>query len=176
MKKRLNEEIIYKLYEEFDTPIHVINHCKGVCNTAMKIGQELVNHGVNLDLDLIYGAAMSHDVARTSENHGEVMAEKLYEMGYVDESDIVRVHMHYDGFSQLNKINETDIVCLGDRTVKEDKYVGIDKRIEYIIDKAGRKPDVTKRILKKKKETVKFIKMIEDIVGKSIDEMVLEHS
>lgn len=173
MKKRLTDDIIYSLYEEYNTPSHVIAHCKGVCDTAMKIGKALVDKGVNLDLDLIYGAAMAHDVARTSPDHGMVIGKRLEEMGYFDESKITKIHMTYDGFTQIDKINETDIVCLGDRTVKEDKYVGIDQRIEYIIDKAGRKPDITTRILEKKAETIRFINKIENIVGKTLDEIVL---
>ena len=46
-------------------------------------------------------------------------------LGYREVSDIIRVHMTYEPFSHLENISETDLVCLGDRLVMEDRYVGL---------------------------------------------------
>ena len=102
-------------------------------------------------------------------------ADIAAKLGYNDEADIIRVHMFYPEFSPVEKADETDMVCLGDRLVKEDRYVGLDERIDYVIDKARKKgagEDVIDNILKKKQEAGQFIRGIEQITGRSIDNIV----
>ena len=170
MVKRITEEECEELFQKYKTPAHVIGHCRAVSNTAVTIGRKLNEHGFALDLDLIKGAGLVHDVARVSEEHWEVGAKILEDLGYRDEADIVRVHMRYD-FHDFDRLDETDLVCLGDRLVKEDQYVGLSDRIDYIIHKAGDRPEVTSRILEKKAETQHFMNKIEECIGQTIDSL-----
>ena len=123
-----------------------------------------------MDLALVKGAGLAHDVARVQDRHWDVGAEILENLGYRDEAAIVRVHMNFD-FHPFEKLNETDMVCLGDRLVKEDRYVGLDERIEYILAKAPEDPEVRKRILRKKADTKVLMEKIEDTIGQSIDSL-----
>ena len=82
--------------------------------------------------------------------------------------------MTYPQYNSVDKLNECDIVCIADRVVKEDTYVGLDERIDYILKKAEGKPDVQKKILKKKEETRILLDEIGEIIGKSLDELFAE--
>ncbi len=168
--KRLTEEMCSRLYQQYGTPEHVIRHCRAVSMVAVRIGEQLNAHGLSLDIPLIKGAGLIHDVARLSENHGAVAADILTELGYFDEAAIVRVHMTYD-FHDFAHLDETDLVCLADRLVKEDRYVGLDERIDYILHKAPKKPAVQTRILQKKDETKRFMGEIENTMGQTIDSL-----
>lgn len=170
MTKRISIDECNALYRKYNTPEHVIGHCKAVCRVAVTIAEKLNEHGSKLDLELIQGAALAHDVARVQEHHELVGAEILDNAGYKDEADIVRVHMRYR-FGDFDNLSETDLVCLGDRLVKEDRYVGLDERIEYIIHKAGDNPEVTKRILANKEATRNFMNKIEERIGQTIDSL-----
>ncbi|MCQ2550926.1 MAG: HD domain-containing protein [Clostridia bacterium] len=170
---RLTDREIEEIYLEYKTPEHVKGHCRAVTHSAMAIASKLNENGFNLDLDLIYCAGIIHDAARIYPEHQVVIADKMDEMGHHDIAAIVRVHMRYNGFSR--NINETDMVCLGDRVVKEDKYVGLDERIEYIIDKAGRTKEVEEKLYKKRDENRKFIKYIEDVCHMSLEDIVGEY-
>ncbi len=79
-------------------------------------------------------------------------------------------------FSPIESFNETDLVCLGDRLVKEDKYVGLEKRIQYVIEKVertrGSDPDVQAKILDKKKQTADLISRIEEIIGTTLGQLM----
>ena len=169
-KKRLTEEICSRLYEQYGTPDHVIRHCRAVSMVAAALGEQLNDHGFHLDIPLIRGAGLIHDVARLSEDHGAVAAEILEELGYFDEAAIVRVHMKYD-FHDFAQLDETDLVCLADRLVKEDHYVGLDERIDYILHKAPADPAVQRRILQKKAESRGFMDEIEKAIGRTIDSL-----
>ena len=85
--------------------------------------------------------------------------------------------MTYSPFSVIEKVTETDMVCLGDRLVKEDSYVGLDARIEYIINKAKKcgHPEAEPFILEKKKDTMRFMDEIKRVIGKSVDELMAEN-
>lgn len=170
MKCRITKKECEVLFHQYNTPENVIRHCRAVAEVAVKIGSELNKHGFNFDTELIYGAALAHDVARTQENHGYVGSKILDEIGFRDESQIVKVHMFHD-FNEFTSLTETDIVCLGDRLVKEDKYVGLDERIGYIINKPGVDEDRREIILKKKEETRDLIEKIQFKIGKTLDEL-----
>ncbi len=175
MKKRLSREKGLKLLKEYGTPEHVIRHCIAVADTAVAIGNALNEAGYRLDIDLIQGAAIIHDIARVHDKHWDVGADIARNLGFNDEADIIKVHMFYPEFSQVAKANETDMVCLGDRLVKEDQYVGLDERIDYVITKARKKgagEDVINNILIKKQEAAQFIKDIETVTGKTMDDIV----
>lgn len=150
----------------------MIAHCRAVSRTAFMIGECLNDHGFSLDLDLIKGAGLAHDVARVQEQHAEVGARILAELGYHDEAAIVNVHMTYD-FHPFFALDETDLVCLGDRLVKEDRYVGLDERIDYILRKAPAEEAVRNKILAKKKETQILMEKIERAMERTIDSLFL---
>lgn len=173
MKHPTKEECM-ELLNEYGTPEHVKRHCSAVAHTAYRIAEALNHHGFNMDLKLIMAAGMLHDIARKEDRHWDVAADYLSRLGYIGESEIIRVHMTYSPFSQIDNVNETDMVCLGDRLVKEDEYVGIDERIQYIIDKAvshGHEEKIP-FILEKKKDTQRLIDQIEERIGKSVDELM----
>lgn len=172
---RITFEQAQKLYNEFGTPEHVIRHCKGVTMIALTIARALNDQGRNLDLDLIKGAGITHDMARTQEFHWDVAADKLEELGYPEEAVLVRNHMTGIGYSPIERVNEQDMIWLGDRLIKEDTYVGIDERFRYIEDKAlerGVGPEGLARIEKSKGDMQALMDGIAQVIGKTIDELI----
>jgi len=172
--KHPTKEECQKILNEYGTPKHVQGHCNAVAETAYKIAEALNKNGYSLDLELIMAAGMLHDIARVEDEHWNVGADYMKKLGLEGEEKIIRAHMHYDPFSEVKDLTETDMVCLGDRLVKEDEYVGINERIQYIIDKAkcfGHE-DRIPFILTKKKDTQRLMDEIEDVIGISIDELM----
>ncbi len=163
-----------RLLNEYNTPEHVKGHCRAVADMAYTLAKELNKHGFELDTDLILAAGMLHDIARVKDRHWDVGAELMDKLGYHEEAKIIKVHMTYSPFSDIKDINETDLVCLGDRTVLEDEYVGLDKRMDYVINKAKKNgnPQAEPIILEKKKQTRGFINQIEDVIGMSLDDLM----
>lgn len=171
-QKRVTLQKAEEFYKEFETPEHVKRHCAAVADCGIRIAKALNEHGFKLDIDLIRGAGLSHDAARTMERHWDVMADKLYEMGYYDEAKIVKVHMNPGEYNPVSRITESDIICLGDRLVKEDKYVGIDKRFDYIIDKARQYGVLDfETIMENKAKMQHLLDEIEEVIGCSIDDL-----
>lgn len=176
MRRRISEEEIFGLYLEFKTPGNVMRHCNAVANVATTIAQALNEHGFNLDLELIHVAGLSHDAARTHARHWDVAADRLAEMGYIEESILVRNHMSGTGYNDISKVNEMDMIWLGDRLVREDEYVGIDDRFDYIIEKACSMgaEDHIDDILASKADMKRLMDQIEEVIGQSIDSLFEE--
>ncbi len=170
--KRITPEKVEEIYKEFDTPDRVRAHCRAVADCGVRLAKALNEHGFNLDLDLVQGAGLVHDAARTFDRHWDVTADRLQEMGYYDEAAIVRVHMNPGEYNPPDKITETDILCLGDRLVKEDKYVGIDERFDYIVDKAKEHGVLDfNKIMENKTKMQHLLDEIEEIIGCGIDDL-----
>ncbi len=167
---RLTDEVIEKLYIEHETPPWVINHCREVSRVATIIAEALNKRGYSLDVKLIRVSGLAHDVLRVVDDHDIEMGKLLDKMGYSEEADLVRRHMRYF-FNPIEKLNETDIMCLADRLVKEDKYVGIIDRVDYLIHKPGETKERTERLLGARNETKEYIAKLEEILGKPIDSL-----
>ncbi len=110
---------------------------RAVADTACRIGRALNRHGHHFDLELVNAAGLLHDIARVEDRHWDVGAAFADKLGYQQEAGIIKVHMTYSPFHPLPQATETDLVCLADRLVKEDRVRGNrGDRIQYIIDKA----------------------------------------
>lgn len=167
-----SREECFALLKKYTTPDHVIKHCIMVTETALRIGSALNDKGCNLDLELIQGAGLIHDIARVEDNHWEVGAEIAAALGYDQEAEIIKIHMFYNCDPNQDEITEADIICLADRMVKEDQYVGLDNRMQYILDKFKENPDAVERISERIKDNKAMILRIERIIGTNIDSLM----
>ena len=135
---------------------------------------EVVGYGSTCDAYHITAPSPDSDGGkRAIEEALKEAAKVLRSLGYNDEADVVENHMHYD-FPKEGDPDETDIVCLADRLVCEDEYVGLDRRLDYLINKPGKTEERTRRLLEKKKDTEDFISRIEEKMGCTIDSLFAE--
>ncbi len=170
--KHPSREECFALLKAHNTPAHVIRHCVKVTETALKIGNALNEKGFHLNLDLIQGAGLIHDIARVQDKHWEVGAKIAFELGYDQEAEIIQVHMFYNCNPNEAGINETDIICLSDRMVKEDQFVGLETRMQYILEKFKENQRAVEQISERIKDNQAMIRKIEKILGTSIDSLM----
>ena len=167
-----NRESCLKLLKKYQTPSNVVRHCLAVTDVALRIAKALKEKGWTLDMDLLEGASLLHDIARLEENHGlkgSIIAEKH---GFGQVANLIRCHMFYATDPYKRRINEQDILCLADRMVKEDQYVGIEKRMTAVLNKFKGDPLVMNRIQLRLEENRILQKRIEEVIGTTIDELM----
>lgn len=159
------------LWNKYDTPLHIRKHCMAVAFVAHAIASELNSKGFQLDLELIMAAGLTHDLVRLTDRHDLEGAKIMDGLGYTQEAAIIRAHMMYSSFSPIKFINETDLVCLGDRCVIEHEFVGVERRYQYIIDKAIRNghPEAAAKVGELKQDVVRLVDEIENVTGKTIE-------
>ncbi|QIB69389.1 HD domain-containing protein [Aminipila butyrica] len=168
----LTTEECLDLLEQYHTPPHVIRHCQAVAQAAVLLAEALNEKGSRLDVPLVQSAALIHDIARTEEHHEIKGAEIARNLGYSQIADIIYVHMNYDMKKEVDQLTEVDMVCFGDRVVKEDHYVGLAERMDYVVQKAKNHPGAEERIRSKQAETQVLLSKIEEHLGMTIDELM----
>lgn len=172
--KTLTPEKCEELYKKYKTPEHIIRHCKTVGNVGYEIAKALSDKGMNINPELVRDAGYMHDLLRLEENHGERAAEVLVSEGFELEAITLKEHMYYD-FDLEKTLDETDILCIADRVVKEDKFVGIRERIKYLIAKPGVDEKKASMLIQKGFKTEKIIKKIENILEDSLQDICREY-
>lgn len=168
----ITQEFALKLLEKNGTPNHVIRHCMAVASIGVILSEELNKFGFDLSVEVIGGAAMLHDIARVEEEHGEIGAGIVASHGFFNEAEIIKEHMHYPITDKMDNLKEIDIVCLADRMVKEDQYVGLEERMAYILAKWKGDPKAEEKIRKRIVGQLILLKEIETLMGISIDDLI----
>lgn len=97
-------------------------HCRAVARTALRFSAALPE----MDVRLLYSAALLHDVARGEKKHAALGAEWLRMLGYEKTAALVEQHHDYEG----RELNEAALLYLADKCVQEDRLVPLDARFE----------------------------------------------
>ncbi|MCL2436585.1 MAG: HD domain-containing protein [Clostridiales bacterium] len=171
--KHPDREECLRMLQEYETPEHVIRHCEAVTNAALKIASALNEKGFDFNIPLIQAAGLLHDIARIHEEHWHVGADFVRQNGYVQEAEIVKMHMTHAFHLDPSELKELDIVCLGDRLIMEDKYAGIDARMDYVIKKANGNKRIEQMINERRIVNNILVQNIEDIIGISLEDLIL---
>jgi putative nucleotidyltransferase with HDIG domain len=171
--KHPDKEECLRMLREYNTPENVIRHCKAVTDAALKIASALNDKGFHFNIPLIQAAGLLHDIARVRDKHWIAGAEFALQNGYIQEAEIIRWHMTHPFDHNPAKLKELDMVCLGDRLIMEDEYVGLDARMDYVIKKADGDKQIEKIINERREVNRVLIQNIETIIGISLEELIL---
>ena len=161
-----------ELLKIYNTPAHIIRHCIAVSEIAIRIGKALNAKGYKLNLGLIEAAALLHDIARLEDNHGLKGALIAEKHGYREVAELIKLHMYYITDPYKEKFDEQDILCLADRMVKEDEYVGLEVRMQYVLDKFKGDKEAIERITQRLEENRILKSRIEKIIDMKMDQLM----
>ncbi|MDR1572843.1 MAG: TIGR03960 family B12-binding radical SAM protein [Clostridiales Family XIII bacterium] len=153
------------------TPEHVIRHCLAVSDVAGRIGAALAEAGFALDLELIASSALLHDIARTEAQHARVGAALLRKRGFAQVADIVERHMDHRFPDTLTALTELDVVCLGDRMIRENICVGFEKRMEDVLARFSHDQETMSGITASIERSRVFIRAIEERIGRDMNDL-----
>ncbi|MDR2131732.1 MAG: TIGR03960 family B12-binding radical SAM protein [Clostridiales Family XIII bacterium] len=162
------EECI-SLLKSNGTPEHVIRHCLAVSDAADRMGAALIDAGFALNLDLIVAAALLHDMARVEERHALIGAELLRKLGFESVADLVSRHMDHRFPDAIEELTEIDVVCLGDRMIRENVCVGFKARMEDVIARFAHDSNAVSRIKASMEKSAAFIGALEAKMGRSLE-------
>jgi putative nucleotidyltransferase with HDIG domain len=130
---------------------HIVDHSMQVCRVATYLTEHLNAARNRFNHDLIRAAALLHDITKTrsfktEENHALTGGQFLAEQGYPEVGELVRQHVRLDTYPDPVTLGEAEIINYADKRVLHDKIVGLDKRLEYILERYGQAPEHRARI------------------------------
>ncbi len=160
----------FKIMDEYGTPEHVKLHCHAVSIVGEAIAKALNAKGLKLNVPLVISAGCLHDIARVHSKHERVGAEYLVSLGLSEVADTIRNHTFHKITNKGFDITEEDVLCIADRLVVENKFVGAKKRMAYIAKKAVKKfgEEKQQEIEQWSKVFIQYIADLEIFIGKDL--------
>jgi putative nucleotidyltransferase with HDIG domain len=130
---------------------HIVLHSRQVSQVALFLADRLNTAKFNLNRNLIFAAALLHDITKTrsfatGENHAKSGAELILSLGYPEVGHIIAQHVHLDHFCFQDPPNEAELVNYADKRVLHADVVSLDERMAYIVKNYATTPDHIKRI------------------------------
>ena len=148
----------FRLIDQMEMMDHIIDHSVMVSNVAVCLCLAIGNRASRLNVDLVRKAALLHDITKTrsfdtGEIHSETGAGLLVDMGYPEVGNIIRQHVMLDKCRPDSPVSEPEIVNYADKRVLHDRVVSLDRRLGYIREKYGSKPQFGRLIQRMWRDT-----------------------
>jgi uncharacterized protein len=134
----------FSLMEQYGMLENIKAHSIVVEKVASLLARGLRQAGQGVVLEKVSAGALLHDIAkteclRTKEDHANkgkeiCLGHQLYEI-----ADVVAEHIVLSDFDSKNRVREKEIVYYADKRVNHDAVVSLDERLEYLLDRYGRK-------------------------------------
>ncbi|MBE5955124.1 MAG: HD domain-containing protein [Lachnospiraceae bacterium] len=125
--KLLDMDEVKQIYEKCGTPKPVVSHMKKVAEVTLQIMDEKMDQFTEYEKEIVYKAALLHDIKRTEKNHDKKSADYLRKEGYKDIAELVALH-HSTLINVKPEIELHEILFYADKLVMEDRVVFIEDR------------------------------------------------
>jgi len=141
----------YQMISEMKMMDHIVIHSLQVCRVATFLTEHLNKQHYRPNFDLIQSAALLHDITKTRsfetrEDHALTGGKHLSDCGYPAIGDLIRQHVKLDTYSDAGTISEAEVLNYADKRVLHDEIVGLDRRMDYILERYAETPAHRERI------------------------------
>lgn len=126
-QKAPDDATVAAIWKYAGTPQRVIQHCQATAQLAVSLGQQLIDAGVPLNLDILRSGALLHDVQKLQKPHDAAGAAFLRDLGYEEMAVIAEQHMHPKAIA-TRPIDEAMVVCLADKRMQGTTDLGVEAR------------------------------------------------
>ena len=141
----------YQMMSEMKMMDHIVVHSLQVCRVAIFLTGHLNKQNYGLNFELIQSAALLHDITKTRsfktrEDHALTGGEHLSDCGYPAIGNLICQHVALDKYSDAGTISEAEVLNYADKRVLHDEIVGLDRRMDYIVERYAETPAHKERI------------------------------
>jgi putative nucleotidyltransferase with HDIG domain len=143
-----SEKECQQLWSMYSVPLNIVGHCRAVSCVGEGLCEKLNSRNGTklLNLDLVRGGALTHDIGKGTKRHEIVGAERLHVHGFHVAADIVLDHS--DLILQPHEpISEKEVVFLADKLVRGESSVLLEERYGEKLELYGHEEDVKQAIL-----------------------------
>lgn len=114
-------------YQHYNVSENIASHMKAVAEYADELAVGVIKKGGKINRELLYQAALLHDIARIEKKHPEVAATYLRGKGFLKIADIIECH-HDLRIEDMADIDEKLILFYADKRLRGDEKVSLEER------------------------------------------------
>jgi len=136
-----------QLYDMYGVPREVAGHCRAVARVAEVLAARLNRRSgaPALDLPMIRGAALTHDIGKGGRHHEIVGAQRLAAHGFPFAAEVALEHFDM-ALPPDAPIDEKTVVFLADKLVKGESFIPLEERYLEKLGLYGHDPDARRAI------------------------------
>jgi len=149
-----NAEECFDYMERYGMLDNIRDHSLVVEKVARLIASRLQKAWGEISIDKVTAGALMHDIGKTlclnSRVDHAAKGREICLQNHLDEiAEIVGEHVILKDFDPDRSISEKEIIYYADKRVTHDEIVGLEQRLEYIIDRYGKENEKLGRLIRK---------------------------
>jgi CTP:molybdopterin cytidylyltransferase MocA len=157
-------------FEIAGTPEDTRRHGVAVAEVAGIIAGELQRQGHEIDVPLVWAAAVLHDIAKRQPRHDEAGGQALRRMGFDRVGDIVAVHTDLAADAEVSL--EARVVYLADKLVSGEKLVSLEERYSIFGRPFPVTPEVEEVIGRRRQRAEAVKRQLEEMLGRPLEDLI----
>ncbi len=158
-----------EILAESTMPHHLVVHSQLVAKIALCLEKGLRQGGAEpLDRELIYGAALLHDICKGRKNHAAEGKKMLAALGLAPMAEIVGAHTEIRP-PKHSLLREKEIVCLADKLVQGEKRVRLKERFAEKLHDYRDDKEACRCIRQRRRQAEKLAELWEKSAGREIE-------
>jgi CTP:molybdopterin cytidylyltransferase MocA len=150
-----------------------IAHGRLVAEVALVLAQALQRQGRRFDTDLLFAAALLHDIAKGYPRHEIKGAEILESLGLRELAAITAVHSDL-GCPASGLITEQEIVCLADKVVSGSRRLRLQQRYDEKRALFAGNDEALRAIERRRNNALALADLFERRAGRRLDAILAE--
>jgi CTP:molybdopterin cytidylyltransferase MocA len=153
-------------------PPRGLAHGRATARVAVAIGRRLQQHGHDLDLDIIFNAAVLHDIAKGKNPHELRGGQLLKKVGLAGLADIVAAHRDIAPPGS-GSLSEKEVVGLADKLVRGSQPVTVQERFAEKLVRYRADQQACKAIRARLEKALALQEEVERHIGSRIEDILL---
>ncbi|MBO6011154.1 MAG: HD domain-containing protein [Oscillospiraceae bacterium] len=164
-----HESFCLALLERSGLPQRKLDHSHAVALLSAEIARRLREKGYDTDVSLCYTGGLLHDICRNEHRHSRAGARYLRSLGLNAEARVCALH---DGESvSLDLSDPASIVCLVDKLLSGDEFVGIEARYAYTAKKYAHDRRLLEVISLRRLNAYALLSCVEGALGEKLTDI-----
>ena len=148
-----------KIHSERGLPQRLVTHMETVADIALLFAEHLNSRGARIHLDLLYSAALLHDIAKGESDHAGKGRVILEGMGYHRIGSIIGEHMN---IFHPEILDEAALLYLADKMISGSTVLPLDTRCRRSLEKYVGHPEILENVRHRFASAARIRKMVEE--------------
>ena len=148
-------------------------HGLGVAQAARRIARRLNQRGAALDIELVYHAALLHDIAKGMPDHERAGQELLARLGLSRLAEIAGAHRQAEPPAS-GILGEKEVVALADKLVRGRYRVSVRRRFEEKFELYRNDREACLSVERRMAAALQLLAMVEAACGEDVERVVDE--